>query len=124
MDAPAAGGSSTAQEAVPLAAIVLTHLGPGRNLRYETDSADLAHALQKGRSPSTRLNALIRLILVRAAQTGAEVQVVWHPRTSPNQRRADCLSRGDVQGFQDSYGSDWREWKIPDSTLGQIFQCA
>ena len=124
MDETEERGSSTAQELVPLVLIVLSFLAPGRSIRYETDSADLVFALRKGRSSAPRVNALVRLILARAAETGADVQAVWHPRDSANQKFADLLSRGLVQEFRASSGSDPSVFKIPDSTLTRVFRCA
>lgn len=124
MDDATSSSSSTAQELVPLAAIVVEWCGPGDAISYETDSADLVAVFRKGRSRVPRINKLVRIILTTAAERRADVRVIWRPRSDANQHLADCLSRGDVQGFRSEAPpslSQAARLRISDSTLTRLF---
>jgi hypothetical protein len=97
--------SSTLQEArcltSAIAAWVKTSPSQGAVFNYFTDARNLRHLLVKGRSSKEIINLELRRIHTMCVESGLHIRAHWHPRGCWAGVLADCLSRGDFQGFRE-----------------------
>ena len=69
----------------------------GRTFTYYTDAKNVYFNWVKGRSPTTRVNNILRRLALALHSHGCYTRVVWQRRNTPDAVSADLLSRAAAQ---------------------------
>ena len=92
--------SSTLQETACYVAAAMTWMhstSRGRTFTYYTDAKNVYFNWVKGRSPTTRVNNILRRLALALHSYGCYTRVVWQRRNTPDAVSADLLSRAAAQ---------------------------
>ena len=92
--------SSTLQETACYVAAAMTWMqsaGRGDTFTYFTDAKNVYFNWVKGRSPTSRVNNIIRRLALALHKHGCYTRVVWQRRNTPDAKSADLLSRAAAQ---------------------------